>query len=785
MIRNYLKIAWRNLLRNRGFSLTNILGLTIGITCTILIALWVNDELNYDKFHRHYDNIYKVYANRDFKNQMFTDPNMVLPLANALQNSTPQVISTTVTTYSSDHLFTYGELKLKKVGMTVNERFFDVFTFQFVKGNAATAVSDPHSIVLTESAAQAIFGKQDPMGRMVKMDNNENYKVAAVIKDVPGNSTLQFDFLTFFNYSDPAVKNQMQEWQNSSWSVYLRMQPGANMKLMDAKINEIKKSRDRNDAVSTYFTFPMKKWRLYSDFKDGKNVGGMIEYVKMFTIIAIVILLIACVNFMNLSTARSERRAKEVGIRKTLGSNKKQLVMQFFSESVILALIAFVLSIVAIYFLMPSFNTLVSKQLHLNLAHPGFWLLALSIVIFTGLVAGSYPALYLSSFKPVKVLKGTLAVGKGAVLPRRILVVAQFAISILLISATIIIYQQIGFIKGRDMGYDPNNLIMVNASGDINKNYSIIKEELLKTGMISSVTRTSSPITAIWWKTGGPDYEGKRPDATIIFSALATDVDFSITFGIELLEGKDFSGVPADSSHMMLNKAAVTAMGIKNPVGMKMRYGNTNYNVIGVTDNVIMESPFKPVDPVMMFYNKDFSSFVSIRLKDQADLKKSIASIENIITRYNPAYPFEYSFADEAFSMKFANEQLISRITNIFAGLAIFICCIGLAGLASFTIEKRTREIGIRKVLGANLQQLLALISKEFLKLVAIAFVIAVPIAWWLMHSWLQNYDFRVQISWWLFCSVGLLVLLLALAVVSANTMKAALRNPVNSLRTE
>jgi len=785
MIRNYLKIALRNLLRNRGFSLTNLLGLTIGITCTILISLWVNDELSYNKFHRNYNNIYKVYANRDFKNQMFTDPNMVLPLANALQNSTPQVVNTTVTTYSNDHLLTYGDLKVKKTGMTVNERFFDVFTWKFVKGNAASAVRDPHSIVLTESAAQSIFGKKDPMGQMLKIDNNENYKVAAIIKDVPGNSTLQFEFLTFFNYSDPVVKNQMQEWQNSSWSVYLHMQPGANMKLTDAKINEIKKSHDRNDAVSTYFTFPMKKWRLYSDFRDGKNVGGMIEYVKMFTIIAIVILLIACVNFMNLSTARSERRAKEVGIRKTLGSNKKQLVMQFFSESVILALIAFVLSIAAVYFLMPSFNTLVDKQLHLNLAQPGFWLLALSIVIFTGLVAGSYPALYLSSFNPVRVLKGTLAAGKGAVLPRRILVVAQFAISILLISATIIIYQQISFIKGRDMGYDPDNLLMVNSSGDVDKNFAVIKEELYKTGLIKSVTRTSSPITAIWWKTQGPDYEGKRQDATIIFSALSTDADFSKTFGIKVIEGKDFAGVPSDTSHVLLNKAAVAAMGVKNPLGMKLRYGNTEYNVIGITDNVVMESPFKPVDPVMTFYNSNFSSFTTIRLKDEADLKKSIASIETIFNKYNPAYPFNYSFVDEEFSKKFVNEQLISRITNIFAGLAIFICCIGLAGLASFTIEKRTREIGIRKVLGATIQQLLALISKEFLKLVAIAFVIAVPIAWWLMHNWLQNYDFRVQISWWLFCSVGLLVLLLALAVVSANTMKAALRNPVRTLRTE
>ena len=784
MIKNYLKIAWRNLLRNRGFSLTNLLGLTIGITCTILIALWVNDELKYNRFHKNYENIYKVIANRDFKNQMFTDHNMVLPLAGALQNSHPQLIKATVTTNESPRLLTYGDLKVKKTGLTVDEHFFDVFSWKFVKGTAKIALSDAHNITLTESAATSLFGKKDAMGQLVKMDNNESYKVAAIVKDVPGNSTLKFDFITPFNYSDPNVKQQMNEWQNSSWNVYLHMRPGANMKSMDAKINEIKHARDKHDEVSTYFSFPMSKWRLYSDFKDGKNVGGMIEYVKMFTIIAVVILLIACVNFMNLSTARSERRAKEVGIRKTLGSNKRQLVMQFFSESVILALIAFVLSLIAVFLILPSFNTLVDKKLHLDMSQPAFWLLALVIIIFTGMVAGSYPALYLSSFNPVKVLKGTLAVGKDAVLPRRILVIAQFAISILLISSTIIIYQQISYIKGRDMGYNPDNLIMVYSSGDVNKNYEVIKQELNKTGYVNAVTRTSSPVTAIWWKTGGPDYEGKRPDASIIFSALATDVDFTKTLGIKVIDGRDFTGAPVDSSSMMLNKAAIAAMGVKNPLGMKVRYGGREYNVTGITDNVVMESPFKPVDPLMMLFDK-YSSVVSIRLKDGADLNKSLASFEGIFNKYNPAFPFDYNFVDEEFSKKFINEHLISRITNIFAGLAIFICCIGLAGLASFTIEKRTREIGIRKVLGASVNQLLALISKEFLKLVMVAFVIAVPFAWWLMNSWLQNYDYRVQISIWIFCVVGFIVLLLALSVVSANTLKTALKNPVTSLRTE
>jgi ABC-type antimicrobial peptide transport system permease subunit len=785
MFKSYFKLAWRNLLRNRGFSLTNLLGLTIGVTCTILIALWVNDELNYDKFHRNYDNIYQVIANRDFKNQMFTDPNMVLPLANALQNSTPQLVNATVTNNTNPNVLTFGDLKVKKDGLTVNEHFFDVFTFKFLKGNQATALSDPHSMVMTQSTAVSIFGKKDPIGQVVKINNGDNYKVSGILEDVPGNSTLKFDYLTSFNYSDPNIKELMNEWTNSSWKLFLHMRPGANMELMEKKINEVKKSHDHNDAISTYFAFPMNRWRLYGDFKDGKSVGGLIEYVKMFTIVAIVILLIACVNFMNLSTARSEKRAKEVGIRKTLGSNKRQLVMQFFSESIILTFFAFLLSVLAVYLLLPSFNTLVDKQLHLDILKPEFWLLAVSIILFTGVVAGSYPALYLSSFNPVRVLKGTLTSGKSAVLPRRILVVAQFAISILLISATIIIYQQIKFIKGRNMGYNPDNLVMVTSAGDVDKNYDVIKQELLKSGVATSITRTSSPITAVWWKSMGPDYEGKPENSQIIFSCIATGTDFAKTFGIKMLEGSDFSGQPVDSSSVLLNKAAVTAMGLKKTVGTKVRYGNSEFIVLGVIDDVVMESPFKPVDPFMVFYNNNSSSKVSIRLSDGADLNKSLVSIENVFKRYNPAFPFDYQFVDQEFSRKFINEQLISRIINIFAGLAIFICCIGLAGLASFTIEKRTREIGIRKVLGASIQQLLTLISKEFVRLVLIAFIVAAPLAWWLMSSWLDNYEFRVKISVWLFGMVGILVLLLALIVVSANTLKTAMTNPVKSLRTE
>jgi len=782
MFKNYFKIAWRNLFRNKGFSITNILGLTIGITCTIFIFLWVQDERTYDRFQKNYDNIYQVMANRDFKNSIMTDPNMVLPLASSLEKAYPQIKNAVVTTQGESDIFEYHDSKLKKDGLTVGGNFFDMFSWKFIKGNA-TALRDPSSIVLTESAAKTFFGNEDPINKVLKMNNENDMKVTAVLEDPPGNSSLQFDFIKPFNYSDPDVKRSMNEWTNSSWRVYLQVVQGTNMTTLDKNITALKRQRS-DDKISTYFTFPMSKWRLYSDFKDGKNIGGMIEYVRLFTIIAIIILLIACVNFMNLSTARSEKRAKEVGVRKTLGSNKKQLILQFFFESMIIASIAFIFSVFGVYLLLPSFNSLVSKHLILDLTQSYIWIGGFGIILFTGIVAGSYPALYLSSFNPIKVLKGTFLAGRKAVLPRRILVVAQFVISILLISATIIIYQQIQHVKNRDIGYNADNLVMIPSSPDVQKKYAVIKNELLKTGMVSAVTRTFSPITQVWWKAPAPHWEGE-PDVNIIVTGFSTGLDFTKTIGVKMLQGKDFSGLPSDSSAMMLNKAALDVMGLKNPIGMQMRYGKETYTITGVTANVVMESPYKPVEPMIIFYQPDNTNIVSIRLNHSANLQKALKSMETIFKTYNPSVPFDYQFADKEFGKKFITEELISKLTNIFAGLAIFICCIGLAGLASFTIEKRIREIGIRKVLGSSVQQILLLISKEFLRLVSIAFIIAVPLTWWAMNSWLQKYEYRIHISIWLFVVVGFLILLLTLTVVSLNTLRAARANPVKSLRTE
>jgi putative ABC transport system permease protein len=741
MFKSYLKIAWRNIWRNKAFSITNLSGLTIGMTCTMLILLWVQDELNWDKFHPDHQNIYQLMVNRDFNGEVNTDKSVPFPLAEELKRNFPQVKNATTDNYGSD-------------------------------------------IILTASTARSLFGDADPLGKVVRIDNHSDYTVSAVVEDVPSNSSIQFNALLPFNPSSDFVKQASSDWVNCFSQTFIKLQPGTDVTALNKQISVLANSRGEKKNF-VYFLHPMDKWRLYSDFKHGVNTGGMISYVKLFTVIAIIILLIACVNFMNLSTAKSEKRAKEVGIRKTLGSERKQLLLQFYSESMIFSFIAFLLSVGAVFLLLPLFNSMINKELHLDILDPLFLLLAFILIVVTGLVAGSYPALYLSSFNPVKVLKGTFLAGKNASIPRKVLVILQFSISVLLISSTILVYQQIQHVKGRDLGYNPNNLISIPSSDNANKNAEVIRNELIQTGLVSAVTRTSSPVTDIWNYTPAPNWKGKPQNADLIMSAMRSDIDFGKTVGASMIQGRDFMNTPGDTSVMLLNKEAVSIMQLKEPIGMEMQYGNRKYTVVGITDNIVMTSPYAPVKPMMVLLDRRGSAFFLVRLKDGVQPQQALSHIETIFKKYNPQYPFDFSFVDQQFNQKFVTEDLIGKLTNLFAGLAIFICCMGLSGLTAFTIEKRFKEIGIRKVLGASIRQLLFLISKEFLYLVLLAALISIPVTWWLLHNWLESYEYRVTISIWLFAWSCAGVLLLTMVIVWLNSLRAALANPVNSLRSE
>jgi putative ABC transport system permease protein len=784
MFKSYLKIAWRNIWRNKAFSITNLSGLTIGMTCTMLILLWVQDELNWDKFHPDHQNIYQLMVNRDFNGEVNTDKSVPFPLADELKRNFPQVKNATTDNYGSDIILKYNETIIKRKALNVSQQYNDVFQWKVVKGSAAMALANPEDIILTASTARSLFGDADPLGKVVRIDNHSDYTVSAVVEDVPSNSSIQFNALLPFNPSSDFVKQASTDWVNCFSQTFIKLQPGTDVTALNKQISVLANSRGEKKNF-VYFLHPMDKWRLYSDFKNGINTGGMISYVKLFTVIAIIILLIACVNFMNLSTAKSEKRAKEVGIRKTLGSERKQLLLQFYSESMIFSFIAFLLSVGAVFLLLPLFNSVINKELHLDILDPLFLLLAFILILVTGLIAGSYPALYLSSFNPIKVLKGTFLAGKNATIPRKVLVVLQFSISVLLISSTILVYQQIQHVKGRDLGYNPNNLISIPSSDDANKNAEVIRNELIQTGLVSAVTRTSSPVTDIWNYTPAPNWKGKPQNADLIMSAMRSDIDFGKTIGARMIQGRDFMNTPGDSSAMLLNKEAVSIMQLKDPIGMEMQYGNRKYTVVGITDNIVMTSPYAPVKPMMVLLDRKGSAFFLVRLKDGVQPQQALSHIETIFKKYNPQYPFDFSFVDQQFIQKFVTEDLIGKLTNLFAGLAIFICCLGLSGLTAFTIEKRFKEIGIRKVLGASIRQLLFLISKEFLYLVLLAALISIPVTWWLLHNWLESYEYRVTISIWLFAWSCAGVLLLTMVIVWLNSLRAALANPVNSLRSE
>ena len=696
--------------------------------------------------------------------------------------------------WGQNHSLIYGEKKISRFGHFIGEEAVNMFSLNILQGDK-NPLHDPYSIVLTNETAQTLFGNDDPIGKIVKLDNETNLKVTAVVDKEPKNSSLTFDYLIPFSIQEsiyPWVKQYHKtNWGNNSWQVFVQLNNNAKEAGVDKKIKDVVISHFTDENTLKHikpevFIHPMSKWRLYSDFKNGKNTGGFIKYVRMFGILGLIVLLIACINFMNLSTARSEKRAKEVGVRKAVGSGKKQLINQFLSESILMSLFAFVMALGMVLLALPYFNKLTDKDMSIQAANPVFWIIMILFTVVTGLLSGSYPAFYLSSFNPVRVLKGNLKAGKLSSLPRKILVVLQFASSVVLMIGTIIVYQQIQYGKNRPIGFNNKGLISVDWSNDIANHLDAIRQELLSSGAAISICQSNSTPTDIQSNNNGWEWKGSQPvEKSVIFSTITTTYDYTKTLGIKMLEGRDFSRDFADSNGVILNEAAVKRMRLQHPVGENLKWNDRPMTVIGVIPDIQMESPYRPISPLTIVFNKDWVGNLDVRLNPNMSASKAIALMKPIFDKYNPAYPFEYHFADEEYAKKFNYEELVGNLAAIIAVLAIFISCLGLFGLASFTAEQRVKEIGVRKVLGASVFNLWRLLSKDFVLLVLLSCVIAIPVGWYLMNEWLKNYEYRTGISVEVFIEVVVAAMTITLITVSFQAVKAAIANPVKSLRSE
>ena len=794
MFKNYFKSSWRNIVKNKTYSVINILGLATGMAVAMIIGLWIYDEVSANKNFENYDTIYKVMMNQTFDGVRGSQEAIPYPLGAELKNKFPDFKAVAMCDWGSNRSLVYGEKKISKFGHFIGEEAVSMFSLHILEGSKHP-LHDPYSIVLTKETADILFGKEDPINKTVKLDNQTDLKVTAVVDKEPKNSSLSFDYLIPFQLEEKIypwiTQYHKTNWGNNSWQAFVQLYPDANSASVNAKIKNVVISHFTDENTLKHikpelFIHPMSKWRLYSDFENGKNTGGFIKYVRMFGILGMIVLLIACINFMNLSTARSEKRAKEVGVRKAVGSGRKQLINQFLHESMLMASFAFLLALGIVAVALPYFNKLTDKEMSLQVADPVFWLIMILFTIITGLLAGSYPAFYLSSFNPVRVLKGNLKAGKRSSLPRKILVVIQFASSVVLMIGTIVVYQQIQYGKNKPIGFNNRGLISVYWSDDIAKHIESLRQELLSSGAAISICQSNSPPSEIYSNNNGWEWKGSQPvEKSLPFSTITTTYDYTKTLGIKLLQGRDFSRDFADSNSVILNEAAVKRMRLKNPVGEQLKWNDKPMNVVGVIPDIQMESPYRPISPLTIIFNKDWVGDLDIRLNPNMSASKAIALMKPIFERYNPAYPFEYHFADEEYAKKFNYEELVGNLAAIIAVLAIFISCLGLFGLASFTAEQRVKEIGVRKVLGASVFNLWRLLSKDFVILVLLSCAIAMPVGWYCMNEWLNSYQYRTSISVEVFVGVVLAALLITLFTVSFQAIKAAVANPVKSLRTE
>ena len=793
MFTNYFKTTFRNLRRNKTFSFLNIFGLAIGIACAGLIFLWVEDELGFDQFHQKKDRLYFVEENQKYETYTATFGSTPGVMAPALITDIPGIANACRLYEEDATLVSIDDKNMYTKGIYTDASLFSMFTLPFVQGNAKTAFTQLYSLVITEKTAMKFFGDQkNVVGKTVRVDNKQAYVISGVVKDLPANSSLQFEFAAPFQIIFDKSP-WLHSWGNNSLNTYVELKPGVSAASVNKLLYNFIQQREPQSNARP-FLFSMNDWHLYDQFENGKQTGGgQIEYVRLFSTIAWIILLIACINFMNLATARSEKRAREVGVRKVLGAGKQNLITQFIGESLIMAGLAAIAAVVMMMLALPVFNTLVQKNLALGLGKPLHLAALASLTVICGLVAGSYPSFYLSSFNPVFVLKGLKLKNSSVAFVRKGLVVLQFSISIVLIVSTIIIYQQIQHVKNRNLGFSKNNLIEADLQGNVASYFPAMQQDLLNTGVIENAAASDHTTLYGGNNTGSLAWQGKTPGTQILISGRYVTPEFFKTSGMKLLEGRDF--VPADSTqtkriNVIITQSLATLMGKESALGKTLwNTGDTSGQLLvvaGVVNDYVYGNIYGKPDPVVFSCAApEHTNKLYIRLKKGVRIEQSLAAIENVLKKANPAYPFNYVFVDDQFNRMFLSEALISKLSRLFAGLAIFISCLGLFGLAANTAERKTKEIGIRKVLGASITGIATLLSKGFLQLVALACLIAFPVAWWMMHNWLQNFQYRIAISWWIFLGAGITALLIALFTISFQAIKAAVANPVKSLRNE
>ncbi len=795
MLTNFFKTALRNFWRNKTYSFLNIFGLSVGIACAALIFLWIEDELSFDQFNEKKDRLYFVRENQKYETYTATFGSTPGLLGPAIQAEIPGIANNCrISQGNMSHLLTIGDKSMYSYGRYVDSSLFSMFTLPFVQGNAATAFKQLHSLVITEKAARKYFGDdKNVLGKTVQLDNKQNYIVSGILKDIPSNSTLQFEWVAPFEIYFQQYE-WLKSWGSNSLGTYVELKPGVQPQSVNKILYNFIQKRIPS-SIARPFLHSMNDWRLYNKFDNGVQTGGgRIEYVRLFSIIAGIILLIACINFMNLSTARSEKRAKEIGIRKVLGSGKRDLVFQFLGEALLMALVAGIIALLIMTLALPAFNLLVEKNLQLGIGRLSHILALLAIILICGLLSGSYPSFYLSYFNPIFVIKGLKTKAGSAEMIRKGLVVLQFAVSIMLIISTIIIYQQLQHVKSRNLGFDKNNLLQTDAVGTVGQHYGAIKQDLINSGMVENTGL--SDYTTIYGgnNTSGLTWEGKPVNSKILISQRNISTGFFQTSGMKLLEGRDVTITDTAEVNKSLNAVITQSleklMGPGSALGKKLWFNEDtsgfSITVVGVVNDFLYDNMYSKPDPVLFYSVKpENASQLYIRFKPQANIEKALAKVETILKQYNPAYPFSYEFVDDQFKSMFKSEDLISKLSRTFAALAIFISCLGLFALASYATERRTKEIGVRKVLGASIGSITTLLSKDFLKLVVVSCLVAFPLAWWVMHTWLQDYQYRITISWWIFPIAGVVAVLIAVLTVSFQSIKAAIANPVKSLRTE